>query len=65
MPVQLLRVHRLSDTVGDGQFAGNTGYRMRLPERKPIALILIVDACCPENQAIRRFSKQYEQINGY
>ncbi len=46
MPVQLLRGARLSDTVGDGQFAGNTGYQNGLPERKPIALILIVDACC-------------------
>ncbi len=46
MPVQLLRGASPEDTVGDGQFAGNTGYQNALTGRKPIALILIVDACC-------------------
>ncbi|MFP1496020.1 hypothetical protein ACLB1Q_07270 [Escherichia coli] len=27
-------VHRLSDTVGDGQFAGNTGYQNALTGKK-------------------------------
>ncbi len=61
MPFSSFAVHRLSDTVGDGQFAATPVTRMRLPERKPIALILILMLVVPENQAIRRFSKQYEQ----
>ncbi len=54
-------MHRLSDTVGDGQFLATPVTRMRLPERKPIALILLLMLVVPENQAIRRFSKQYDR----
>ncbi len=54
-------MHRLSDTVGDGQLLATPVTRMRLPERKPIALILLLMLVVPENQAIRRFSKQYNR----